>query len=247
MTMSLTSSQRQSPGPSLRPSQPQYLRHHRLRLALHRLKDGDGHPLLLLHGLGERSPAVLPAEYAGWPGPIHALDFTGHGDSDLPRGGGYSCEFLMADADIALAHLGPCTVAGRGIGGYVALLLAGARPGEVRGAIVRDGPGLSGGGSAARSPYIPVPDLSQPAPPDPFAIAELANDVRPPSYASSFAMLASQHSDLDTPICVCCCERPPWLAAVMELLSLEPVALDQALRQYARVPAAGTRPGLESA
>jgi len=240
MTMSMIPSPRQSSGQSPRQSLPQYLRHHRLRLALHRLKDGGGHPLLLLHGLGERSPAALPAEYASWPGPVHALDFTGHGASDLPRGGGYSCEFLMADADIALAHLGPCTVAGRGIGGYVALLLAGARPGEVRGAIVRDGPGLSGGGGAARSPYIPVPDLNQLAPPDPFAIAELANDVRPPSYASSFAMLASQHSDLDTPISVCCCERPPWLAAVMELLSLEPVALDQALRQYAAAPATGT-------
>ncbi|ESH88306.1 hypothetical protein B551_0223720 [Cupriavidus sp. HPC(L)] len=246
MTMSLTSSQRQSPGQSPGQSPRQYLRHHRLRLALHRLKDGGGHPLLLLHGLGERSPATLPAEYSSWPGPVHALDFTGHGESDLPRGGGYSCEFLMADADIALAHLGPCTLSGRGIGGYVALLLAGARPGEVRGAIVRDGPGLCGGG-AARSPYIPVPDLSQLAPPDPFAIAELANDVRPPSYASSFAMLASQHSDLDTPISVCCCERPPWLSAVMELLSLEPVALEQALRQYAAMPAPGMRSGPESA
>ncbi|MBO4122668.1 alpha/beta hydrolase [Cupriavidus gilardii] len=222
-------------------SSTHYLRHHRLQLALHRLKDGDGHPLLLLHGLGERSPATLPAEYASWPGPVHALDFTGHGASELPRGGGYSCEFLMADADIALAHLGPCTVAGRGIGGYVALLLAGARPDEVRGAIVRDGPGLAGGGSTARSPYIPVPDRNQLAPPDPFAIAELANDVRPPGYASSFAMLASQHSDLDTPVSVCACERPPWLAAVMELLSLERVALEHALQQYASAAPTGVR------
>ncbi len=92
-----------------------------------------------------------------------------------------------------------------------------------------------------------MPDLNQLAPPDPFAIAELANDVRPPSYASGFAMLASQHSDLDTPISVCCCERPPWLVAVMELLSLEPVALDQALQQYAAVPATGRRSEPESA
>jgi pimeloyl-ACP methyl ester carboxylesterase len=216
-----------------------FLRHHRLRLALHALQSGAGRPLLLLHGLGERSPVALPPEYAAWPGPVHALDFTGHGSSDIPRGGGYSCEFLMADADIALAHLGPCTVAGRGLGGYVALMLAGARPADVRGAIVCDGSGLAGGGTGMRSPYIPCVDTTQPAPPDPFAIAELANDVRPPSYAANFAMLASQHSDLAAPIAICARERPEWLAAVMELLSLAPVELGHALREYAAPLTAG--------
>ncbi|MBY4945020.1 lysophospholipase [Cupriavidus respiraculi] len=215
-----------------------YLRHHRLRLALHALRTAPGATLLLLHGLGERSPATLPREYAAWPGSVHALDFTGHGGSDIPRGGGYSCEFLMADADIALAHLGPCTVAGRGLGGYVALMLAGARPADVRGAIVCDGPGLAGGGTAVRSPYIPCVDTTQPAPPDPFAIAELANDVRPPSYAANFAMLASQHSELAAPLSICARERPEWLVAVMELLSLAPVELGHALREYAAPGAA---------
>lgn len=210
-----------------------YLRHNRLRLALHPLKAGSGPALLLLHGLGERSPHTLPAEYAGWPGTVHALDFTGHGLSDIPRGGGYSCEFLMADADIALAHLGPSTVAGRGLGGYIALLLAGARPQQVRGAILRDGPGLAGGGTAARNPYIPVVDTTRTGPPDPYAIADLATDVRPPSYAANYAMLAAQHADTPQPISVCTRERPDWLKAVTELLSLEKVELDQALQHYA--------------
>lgn len=210
-----------------------YLRHNRLCLALHPLKAGSGPALLLLHGLGERSPDTLPAEYAGWPGTVHALDFTGHGLSDIPRGGGYSCEFLMADADIALAHLGPSTVAGRGLGGYIALLLAGARPQQVRGAILRDGPGLAGGGTAARNPYIPVVDTTRTGPPDPYAIADLATDVRPPSYAANYAMLAAQHADTPQPISVCTRERPDWLKAVTELLSLEKVELDQALQHYA--------------
>ena len=30
--------------------------HSRVDLALHRLREGQGRPLLLLHGLGERSP-----------------------------------------------------------------------------------------------------------------------------------------------------------------------------------------------
>lgn len=45
----------------------EYLLHNRVRLALHKLKDGNGTPLLLLHGLGERSPHNLPREYAEWP------------------------------------------------------------------------------------------------------------------------------------------------------------------------------------
>jgi pimeloyl-ACP methyl ester carboxylesterase len=40
----------------------------------------------------------------------------------------------MADVDIALRHLGEATVLGRGLGGYVAFLIAGARPTLVRGA-----------------------------------------------------------------------------------------------------------------
>ena len=138
--------------------------HNRIRLALHKLKDGAGLALLLLHGLGERSPVQLPPEYVNWPGPVHALDFTGHGASDVPRGGGYSCEFLMADADAALQHLGSAAIVGRGLGAYVGLLLAGGRPLQVRGLILRDGPGLAGGGAGTKSPYMPIVDMQQPVP-----------------------------------------------------------------------------------
>lgn len=216
------------------------LQHNRLRLALHRLKDGSGHALLLLHGLGECSPAQLPQDYAGWSGPVHALDFTGHGASEVPRGGGYSCEFLMADADAALAHLGCATLVGRGLGAYVGLLLAGGRPHQVRGVILLDGPGLAGGGTSAKNPYIPVVDTTQPAPPDPFAIADLATDARPPTYASHYAMLAVQRSELERPIAVCTCERPDWLTVTMNLLSLEQTSLVEALQDFAQQPGSPT-------
>ena len=72
--------------------------HNRVSLALHHLRDGDGRPLLVLHGLGERSPATVPAWAAAWDGPVAALDFTGHGESTIPRGGGYTSEILLADA-----------------------------------------------------------------------------------------------------------------------------------------------------
>jgi pimeloyl-ACP methyl ester carboxylesterase len=214
----------------------QYLLHNRIWLALHRLKDASGRPLLLLHGLGERSPNELPPEYADWPGPVHALDFTGHGMSTVPQGGGYTCELLLADADAALAALGEATIVGRGLGAYIALLLAGARAALVRGAILRDGPGLAGGGTSARSPYIPIVDTQQLAPPDPFAIADLATDLRPPSYATSYALLAEQESGLVRPVMVCARENPDWLSAVVNALGIETVKVADALDEYRRLP-----------
>jgi len=78
-----------------------------------------------------------------------------------------------------------------------------------------------------------VVDTTRTGPPDPYAIADLATDVRPPSYAANYAMLAAQHADTPQPISVCTRERPDWLKAVTELLSLEKVELDQALQHYA--------------
>ncbi|HEX4355044.1 MAG TPA: alpha/beta hydrolase [Polyangiales bacterium] len=209
------------------------LRHNHVRLALHTLRAGEGRPLLLLHGLGERAPTTVPLKAASWPSAIYALDFTGHGASTIPSGGGYTCELLMADVDAALAHLGRTTVVGRGLGGYVALLIAGARPDLVRGAIVRDGPGLAGGGSSATSPIVPFVDVTQPAPPDPFALVELATDLRPRDYAASFARQAAQLSGLARPISVCAREKPGWLAAAMSELDIEPTTFAQALAEYA--------------
>ena len=91
-----------------------WLTHVSVRLALRRLRAGEGRPLLLLHGLGEHTPAELPRSVAAWPGPVWGLDLTGHGRSTIPFGGGYTAEVLMADVDHALAHLGPVTVLGRG-------------------------------------------------------------------------------------------------------------------------------------
>lgn len=210
--------------------------HGAVTLALHRLADGAGRPLLLLHGLGERTPDEAPAWAAAWPGPIWGLDFTGHGDSTVPRGGGYSCEVLMGDADLALAELGPATVAGRGLGGYIALLIAGARPHLVRGAIVLDGPGLAGGSTGPASTTVIAVDPGAAAPPDPWALAELSRDVRPPDYAASFARQATQLSGLTEPVTVCARWRPPWLEAVAAEYGVASMAgVEEALAAYAGV------------
>lgn len=190
-----------------------YLTHNRIELALHTLREGEGRTLLLLHGLGESSPADVPDYARAWPGPVAALDFTGHGASTLPSGGGYTAELIMADADIAIEHLGHVTIVGRGLGAYIALLVAGARTERVHGAILADGPGLSGGPSVPTSQ--PVMHLAPvPSTPDPYAIVELGRDLRPPDYAATFARMCVQNSELDEPLVVSAAFRPEWLAAV---------------------------------
>lgn len=195
------------------------LRHNQVDLALHPLRDAVDEavrPLLLLHGLGEATPTAAPEWTDVWSGAVFGLDLTGHGASTGSNGGGYTAEVLMADAATAVNHLGPCTILGRGLGAYVALLVAGACPDRVHGAVLADGPGLAGGGPAPGSPMMLAGVAMPPGPPDPFALVELSRDVRPPDYAVSWALQAVLGSELETPLTVVATVRPPWLAAVAE-------------------------------
>ncbi len=210
------------------------LRHGKVSLALHHVRAGEGRPLLLLHGLGERAPASVPTAVASWRGPIAALDFTGHGLSTVPRGGGYSAEMMLADADMALEALGSVTVLGRGLGAYVALQLAGARASAVRGAILADGPGLRGGPSVPTSTSV-LALAPAPIAPDPYALYELSRDLRPPDYASLFARMAVERSGLDEPLTVGAVVRPPWLAAVAEEMGVVQSSVRDALALYETV------------
>ncbi len=218
------------------------LRHGKVDLSLHHLRETDesaGRPLLILHGLGEASPKVVPTWAQRWPGPVAALDFTGHGASTIPRGGGYTAELLLGDADAALASLTDgdpersITVAGRGLGAYIALQLAGGRAGQVHGAILVDGPGLAGGptGPTSQSFFsLPTSDIT----PDPYALVELGRDLRPPDYATLFVRLALAGSDLDEPITVASVFRPEWLDAVSKEHGVSQMSLGEALDHYAR-------------
>ena len=211
------------------------LQHNKVQLALHELRGGEGRPLLHLHGLGERTPDALPPHLAAWRGPVWGLDLTGHGASSIAAGGGYFCEVLMADVDIALAHLGVVTIYGRGLGAYVGLLAAGGRAEQVQGAILADGPGLAGGGPWPGSPSVATA-VSAPPPggtPDPWAIHELTRDIRPPDYAATYARQASTRSGLDTAIAVVGVNRPPWLEGVLAELGVIECTLDEALSLFA--------------
>lgn len=210
-----------------------FLQHNKISLAVHHIRDGVGRPLLLLHGLGEDAAAMATLPLA-WAGPVWALDFTGHGQSTVPRGGGYSAEILMADVDIALRYIGEATLLGRGLGGYVAFLIAGARPHLVKGAIIVDGPGLSGGAihATSSSEIISAGDRVGTAP-DPWAMIELSRDARPPNYAITFARLAVTASDLDEPIAVTTRVTPPWIEAIRaEPGVITDISVDEALEIY---------------
>ena len=203
---------------------------------MHKVRDGEGRPLLLLHGLGENAEAISSLTIK-WSGPIWALDFTGHGQSTVPLGGGYSCEILMADADIALRYLGEATIVGRGIGAYIAFLIACARPTLVRGAVLLDGPGLAGGPVHVTS----TPEISGTGPrtgtaPDPWVLIELSRDARPANYVITFLHIAVTDSKIDEPIAVTCKVSPPWIEAISaEAGVLTNINMQDALDIYAEL------------
>lgn len=219
----------------MNPIETVHLKHNKIQLALHKVQEGAGRPLLLLHGLGEDS-ARMSSTQVTWPGPVWALDFTGHGESTVPLGGGYSCETLMADVDIVLAHIGEATIYGRGLGAYVAFLITGARPTKVKGAVLADGPGLAGGPTHVTStPEINIIERGGEAP-DPWAIIELSRDARPATYALTFLRLAMNGTTLDDPLSVCCRVNPPWIEAIKSEAGVATgMSVQEALDMYAAI------------
>lgn len=195
------------------------LRHARVHLALHRLQEGHGMPLLLLHELGG-SAADWASQRSAWEGPVYALDLSGHGRSGHVRGGGYVPEWWAADAGIALAFMkSEAIVVGAGVSAYIALLLAGARPAAVRCSVLLPGEGLDGGGSEPDFSSMPVPlrgshesgalrdlPLLDPA----VRYSEL--EIRPAWYAKPFAEAAQRIVLVEDEQ-----PRPPWWSALRDV------------------------------
>lgn len=207
------------------------LTHNKITLALHELKNGSGTPLLILHGLGESSQ--MPVDpWSSWSGPVFGLDFTGHGESTVPKGGGYTCELLLGDVDVSLAEIGPATILGRGLGAYVGLMIAGVRPDLVQGVVLADGPGLHGGGEDMTSGTWFVPADANGQAPDPYALFELSNDVRPADYATNFVHLVLAASGLDVPLSVVAKNRAAWLTAVVNEPGVISESASQAFKRF---------------
>ncbi len=212
-----------------------YLQHNRISLALHTVREGSGRPLLLLHGLGEDATRVsqMPVK---WAGPVYALDFTGHGASTVPRGGGYNAEILMADVDIALRHIGePVTIVGRGLGGYIGFLISCGRAALVRGLVIVDGPGLAGGASnTVSTTEIASVGKRNAGTPDPWALIELSRDSRPASYVLSFLRLAIANSGIEEPVAIASKVSPKWIDALKrEAGVITDISMQEALDMYA--------------
>ena len=136
----------------------------------------------------------------------------------------------MGDVDAALARIGgDPRVVGRGIGAYIALLIARAAQARAR-RDPRDGPGLAGGPTGRRRRS---PSGSERRAPRPVRARRTGRDVRPPDYATLFVRLALAGSDLEEPIAVAAVFRPEWLDAVVRELGVVDVTLAEALATYA--------------
>lgn len=195
--------------------------HGRVALALFELRPGPtgAEPLLLLHELGSSSRAW---DGEPWPGTgaVYALDLAGHGASDDRPGAAYTPELFAADVDAALAALGPCRLVGAGLGAYVALLVAGARPELVPRAVLLPGRGLAGGGEEPVADMLAgfARDLELCAAGRPSAeschpaVWSCERDVRPADYARDFARAARSLVLLEDGE-----PRPAWWRAAREV------------------------------
>ena len=223
------------------PATSRALANGRTALQLHHLRAGEGQPLLLLHELFG-SAEKWGAQEIPWEGPVWALDFAGHGASNWRKGGAYFPELFATDADTALQELGPACIAGAGLGAYVALLLAGARPEKVTAALLLPGAGLAGGGDDPAAAPDPdslrhllqthkAPGNPEDSPHDPRLLLA-QDDTRPVDYARSFGsrstalLLAEDDSD-----------RPGWWMALRDLPKVKKTSVDQtcALQALAKI------------
>jgi len=125
-----------------------------------------------------------------------------------------------------MAQIGPACLAGAGIGAYVTLLLAGARPDAVPGALLLPGAGLEGGGVAPDPAFDSLArwaDLGPPLPGCDPAVRRLERDIRPPDYAEAFARGARRLLLAEGDF-----TQPPWWKAVRATPTATPVPGDLA-------------------
>jgi pimeloyl-ACP methyl ester carboxylesterase len=115
-------------------------------MRIHVERQGQGRPIVFLHGMGSSSKtwtaqlAALEDRFQ-----LVAWDLLGHGQSPVPKEPElYSRDGALEDLDEIIATLSEAPVlVGHSLGGYLALAYAATRPGAIRGLVVMaTGPGF---------------------------------------------------------------------------------------------------------
>ena len=136
----------------MRPSTAQFVAVRGLRYHVRTWGEARSRKLMLLHGWMDVSASfqfLVDALSAEWQ--VLAPDWRGFGLSECPHEGYWFADYV-ADLDglvRALAPEGAVDIAGHSLGGNVALLYAGLRPGRVRNVVSLDGFGIPAEGPDA--------------------------------------------------------------------------------------------------
>ena len=136
----------------MRPSTAQFVAVRGLRYHVRTWGEARSRKLMLLHGWMDVSASfqfLVDALSAEWQ--VLAPDWRGFGLSECPHEGYWFADYV-ADLDglvRALAPDGAIDIAGHSLGGNVALLYAGLRPGRVRNVVSLDGFGIPAEGPDA--------------------------------------------------------------------------------------------------
>jgi esterase len=167
------------------------MRVHNEGIGLHVEQEGEGPPLVLLHGITYSTVTYdwlvpqLRDRYT-----THAMDFRGHGRSDRAPGA-YLLGDFVSDA-IAVVHaIGePAVLVGHSLGGVAAACVAQLRPELVRGLFLED-PALYAGGRRPERPeagLLAAFALLRDGVPDWQAQGLTVADLRPPFAAAPAAI-----------------------------------------------------------
>src|SRR5262245_46107012 len=120
--------------------------------------DGDGAPVLALHGLSGMKSSFAPILAAAGGGrSTWAMDFRGHGESDHTPGG-YRLADYLSDAQALLETIGePTVLVGHSLGGIVSARLAQDRHPLVKAVFLEDPPQFIMEAEVfGRTPYAPL-------------------------------------------------------------------------------------------
>jgi pimeloyl-ACP methyl ester carboxylesterase len=126
---------------------------HRLNVASW---EGDGPPVVLLHGVTRRWQdwlSIVPFLTPRWQ--VHALDFRGHGASDRTPGGYRVADYVPDVIDFLRDEIQePAIVIGHSLGGNVAASVAAVASELVKGVVLEDPPLEMAGNRINETPFL---------------------------------------------------------------------------------------------